>query len=205
MEKKKSCSWASYIAAGLLTATLFGCGGGDSGPAGPTGAQGETGATGPAGPAGSSGSGTVTIASNSVAPSTTATAAWAALAPQVTVTSVTVAGAPVVSFKVTDANGNPVVGLGNTAKSSTATVANLTNLAFSLAKMVPGTNGSPAKWVSYIVTSVPTTTAAAAPSKPTTDNTGTLVDNKDGTYTYTFYRDVTKVVHENGRNVEQRG
>jgi OmcA/MtrC family decaheme c-type cytochrome len=106
---------------------------------------------------------------------------------------VTVAGAPVVSFKVTDANGNPVVGLGNTAKSSTATVANLTNLAFSLAKMVPGTNGSPAKWVSYIVTSVPTTTAAAAPSKPTTDNTGTLVDNKDGTYTYTFYRDVTKV------------
>ena len=29
-----------------------------------------------------------------------------------------------------------------------------------------------------------------APTRPSTDNTGTLVDNKDGTYTYTFYRDV---------------
>ena len=44
--------------------------------------------------------------------------------------------------------------------------------------------------MNYIVTTVPTTTAAAAPSRPSTDNTGTLVDNKDGSYTYTFYRDV---------------
>ena len=26
---------------------------------------------------------------------------------------------------------------------------------------------------------------------PSTDNTGTLVDNGDGSYTYTFYRDIT--------------
>ena len=193
MEKKKNCSWLSYIAAGMLAATLFGCGGGDSGPAGPTGATGAEGPTGPAGPAGPSGSSIVTVPSNSGTPSSTTTAAWAALAPQVTVTSVTVTGAPVVTFKVTDASGNAVVGLGNTSKSSTATAASLTNLSFSLAKLVPGTNGSPAKWVSYIVTTVPTTTAAAAPTRPTTDNTGTLVDNKDGSYVYTFYRDVTKV------------
>lgn len=40
---------------------------------------------------------------------------------------------------------------------------------------------------------MPTTTAAAAPTRPSTDNTGTLVDNKNGTYSYTFYRDVTKI------------
>ena len=84
----------------------------------------------------------------------------------------------------------PVIGFGSTSKSSTATVASYPNLAFSLAKLVPGSGGTPSKWVSYIVTTVPTTTAAAAPSRPSTDNTGTLVDNKDGSYTYTFYRDV---------------
>jgi OmcA/MtrC family decaheme c-type cytochrome len=38
---------------------------------------------------------------------------------------------------------------------------------------------------------MPTTTTVAAPSKPSTDNTGTLVDNGDGSYKYTFYRDIT--------------
>jgi OmcA/MtrC family decaheme c-type cytochrome len=72
-------------------------------------------------------------------------------------------------------------------------VASYPNLAFSLAKLVPGASGSPSKWVSYIVTTVPTTTAASAPQRPGTDNTGTLVDNGNGTYKYTFYRDVTKI------------
>ena len=110
-----------------------------------------------------------------------------------TVTSVSINSAPVVNFTVTDDTGVPVTGLGNTSKSSTATVAGLTNLSFSLAKLVPGTDGSPSNWVSYIVTTVPTTTAAAAPTRPSTDNTGTLVDHGDGTYTYTFYRDVTQI------------
>lgn len=195
MEKKKSRAWLGYLAAGLLATALVGCGGGDSGPAGPTGPQGpagSTGSTGSTGPQGT-GSGVVTVLSNTATPTDAASAAWAALAPQVTVTSVSISSPPVVTFKVTDANGYPVVGLGNTSKSSTATVAGLTNLAFSIAKMVPGTNGAPAKWVSYIVTTVPTTTAAAAPTRPSTDNTGTLVDNKDGTYSYTFYRDITKI------------
>ena len=79
---------------------------------------------------------------------------------------------------------------------------------------------TPTRWVSYIVTSMPakclTTTSgysAAAggcvvtgygtvplngtmfvtPSKPSTDNTGTLVDNGDGSYVYTFYRSITTV------------
>ena len=32
---------------------------------------------------------------------------------------------------------------------------------FAIAKLVPGTNGSPSKWVNYIITTVPTTTTAA--------------------------------------------
>ncbi|MGZ9032714.1 MAG: hypothetical protein ACXW2G_15180, partial [Burkholderiaceae bacterium] len=102
----------------------------------------------------------------------------------------TIASPPVVNFKLATKQGVPVIGFGSTSKSSTATVASYPNLAFSLAKLVPGSGGTPSKWVNYIVTTVPTTTAAAAPTRPSTDNTGTLVDNGDGTYRYTFYRDV---------------
>ena len=196
MDKKNQRHWTRLAVAGLVAIALSGCGGGgDTGPAGPTGATGATGATGPAGPTGPAGSSIslFKVPSNASTPTDAAKAAWAALEPKVTVTSVSIAGAPVVSFKVLDAAGTPVVGLGNATKSSTATVAGLANLAFSIAKMVPGTNGSPAKWVSYMVTTVPTTTAAAAPTRPSTDNTGTLVDNGDGTYKYTFYRDITKI------------
>jgi OmcA/MtrC family decaheme c-type cytochrome len=108
----------------------------------------------------------------------------------VTVQSVTISSPPIVKFTVTDAAGIPIAGLGNTSQSSTQTLPGLTNLAFALAKLVPGVNNGPSKWVSYIVTTVPSTTAASAPSRPTTDNTGTLADNGDGTYVYTFYRNV---------------
>jgi OmcA/MtrC family decaheme c-type cytochrome len=124
---------------------------------------------------------------------------WANATFKAEVTSVTIASPPVVNFKVTDAAGNPVVGLGSTSKSSTATVPGYTNLSFAMAKLVPGTPSldpsaaGPSKWVSYIVTTVPTTTATLTATRPSTDNTGTLVDNLDGTYKYTFYRDVTKV------------
>lgn len=183
------------LALGALT-LLAGCGGGSTGPAGPAGPAGPPGAGGPAGPPGPPGppaSNAVRIPSNATPATDAAAAAWAALEPQVTITGVSIASPPVVNFRVTDPAGNPVVGLGNTSRSSTATIAGLTNLAFALAKLVPGTNGGPSRWVSYIVTSVPTTTAAAAPSRPSTDNTGTLVDHNDGSYTYTFYRDVTQI------------
>lgn len=78
-------------------------------------------------------------------------------------------------------------------------VASLANYAFSLAKLVPGKDGNPSKWVNYIVTTAPTLNAdgtvkvAAAPRTPTTDKEGTLVDNKNGTYTYTFARDIKTI------------
>ncbi len=175
--------WSTSVAMAIL---LTACGGGgDTGPAGPVG---------PPGPPGPAGSTSVTVAKNDKTPTDASIAAWTNMAPQVSVTSVKIDNAaPVVEFKVVDGAGVPVVGLGNTSKSATASVAGLTNLAFSLAKLVPGSNGSPSKWVSYIVTTVPTTTAAAAATRPSTDNTGTLVDNLDGSYKYTFYRDITKI------------
>src|SRR5450755_1384064 len=202
MSTNRTPRWLGFVAAGLLAATLVGCGGGSdgaAGPAGPPGANGSDGATGPAGPpgpGGSSNSGVTNVGSNALTNVDAITAnsvAWANLEPTVTVTSVTIASPPVVNFTVTDGFGLPVVGLGNTTKSATATVASFPNLAFTLAKLIPAAGGSPSKWVSYIVTTVPTTTTAAAPTRPSTDNTGTLVDHGDGTYTYTFYRDVTTI------------
>ncbi len=178
---------------------LQGCGGSD-GQAGPAGAAGAPGSAGAAGPDAKA---TVKLASLS-------TTAWTDLAPTATVTKVTISSPPVVEFKVMDANGNPVLGLAdNTSKSATATVRGYTNIAFALAKLVPGTNGSPSKWVNYVVFSTPTVaqkagTVAATAScdsttaptwcagRPTTDNQGTLVDNGDGSYKYTFLRDITK-------------
>ena len=190
----------TMTAAALL---LSGCGGSDgaAGPAGPAGPAGATGA--PGAPATVS----VSLNGNSVAPTADAAAAFQALAPQIAVQSVTISSPPVVKFTVKDANGTPIVGLGSKSQSSTAIVANLTNLNFTLAKLVPGTNGSPSKWVSYIVTKPPTaaqaagTVAASASCDsttkptvcgtfPTADTQGTLVDNGDGSYQYTFYRDI---------------
>ncbi len=169
-------------AAAIFGLALAGCGGGG-------GDETPTTPTTPTGPlvAVPTGKNPITISA------ATSAATFAALAPVVKVGTVQIASAPVVHFSMADAFDNPIIGFGSTAKSATATVASYPNLAFSLAKLVPGASGSPSKWVSYIVTTVPTTTAAAAPTRPSTDNTGTLVDNGNGTYKYTFYRDITKI------------
>jgi OmcA/MtrC family decaheme c-type cytochrome len=174
----------SSIAALLVLSvlTMSGCGSGDNGPAGPAG---------PAGPPGSSG--VIHVGSNAATnPSVinANAAAWEALDPIVTVTGVTIASPPVVNFTVTDAFGRPLVGLGNKSKSGTAKFDSLVNLSFTLAKLVPGSGGAPSRWVSYIVTSVETNAAQPLPQRPGSDNTGTLVDNGDGSYRYTFYRDI---------------
>lgn len=162
---------------------LAGCGGSDgaNGAPGATGPAGAPGATGPQGP-----SGVPAIVLTPTTPATT----FAALDINATVTSVTIASPPVVNFKMADSQGTPIIGFGSTSKSSTAKFASYPNLAFALAKLVPGAAGTPSKWVNYLVTSVETNTAPVGLSRPGTDNTGTLVDHGDGTYTYTFYRDV---------------
>ncbi|NRF71077.1 OmcA/MtrC family decaheme c-type cytochrome [Aquincola sp. S2] len=179
---------ARFGFAALAFALIAGCGGGGGGESTPPPPTTPPPTAEPPPVAMPTGTSPVTLTAN------TPPATFAALAPKVTIGKVTIAGGPpTVDFAVTDVDGNAIIGLGSTAKSATASVASYPNIAFSLAKLVPGSNGSPSKWVSYIVTTVPSTTAAAAPTRPTTDNTGTLVDNRNGTYKYMFYRDVTKV------------
>lgn len=177
---------STFIRLGLLAlmiSVLAGCSGSDGSP----GAAGT-----------SAGTYAVPVASNSVSPTAESIAAWKALAPQVKVTGVSIASPTVVSFTVKDAAGNAIVGLGNTSQGTSTSSSSkpaLTNLAFTLAKLVPVT-GAPSKWVSYNVVRPPTNAEkTAAPTVewygtyPATDAQGTLVDNKDGSYTYTFLRD----------------
>jgi OmcA/MtrC family decaheme c-type cytochrome len=176
--------WIGFGGAGLLALTLAGCGGG--------GGSGDTAASPPA--AGSAV--TVSVSPPTGTPIDAAAmtpAQFAALAPTGAVTSVSIQSPPVVTFQLTDAGNRGIKGLGFTSQASTATRPGLSNIAFALAKLVPATNGAPSKWVSYIVTANPTTTSGETPRAPTSDNIGTLVDNGDGTYKYTFYRDITKV------------
>lgn len=188
----------------LISSALFGCGGGGDGVNGSNSIV-----TVPINV-----SNKQTIATNAVTPTSETVAAWRALEPKITVTGVTIASPPVVNFAVTDAAGNAVVGLKNYSQGTSATsssVAALTNLSFTLAKLVPATATAPSKWVSYLVTkpitveqkngsilqadkdkASCTTDMSWCATYPTTDKEGTLVDNGDGTYKYTFARDITK-------------
>jgi OmcA/MtrC family decaheme c-type cytochrome len=176
----------------VLAIALAGCGGSDGGDTATTPPP-ATGGTTPPPPLGVV---NVNVAPPSGTPIDAAAMSatqFAALAPVGAVSSVTIQSPPVVTFQLTDASNRGIKGLGFTSQTATAKYPGLSNLAFALAKLVPGSNGSPGKWVSYVVTASPTTTTGEIPGRPSTDNIGTLVDNGDGTYKYTFYRDITKV------------
>lgn len=178
--------------AAICAFVIAGCGGSD-------GSQGPAGPAGPAGPPGPPAPNAIILTPN------TPPATFAALDMAATVTSVTIAGPPVVNFKIADrVTGAAVVGYGRKAKcfprgnTTTPLVGDCyPNLAFTLAKLVPSAGGTPSKWVSYIVVSVPTvsgtTVGARSLQRPSTENNGTLVDNGDGTYRYTFYNDVPAI------------
>jgi len=169
----------------LMISGLSGCGGSD----------GTAGANGTNGTDGTNGTGGSVVASNLTA------AQWVALKPSIDPASisVTINSPPVVKFKVTDQYGNPLIGLGGQRKLSTALVPTNYNMFFTLAKLVPVTGG-PSKWVNYLVTKPAATGTANASvdangktwlgTYPAPDQEGTLVDNGDGTYQYTFLRDV---------------
>jgi OmcA/MtrC family decaheme c-type cytochrome len=191
MNKRFSHRCIGFIAAGLLAATLAGCGGDDStGPQGVAGPPGADGAPGPAGPPGATG----TVNAPFITPQE-----WEASQFSATVDSVDTSGKPVVEFTVVDERGRPVEGLETlTSKAAGTTIATYPNISFAIAKLMPRTDARPASWVSYIVTSVNTTTAALSATRPSTDNQGTLVAvaGRAGSYKYTFFRDVpgTKAV-----------
>lgn len=184
--------------AALIVGTLAGCGGGgDSGGTASTTPPPTT----PPATCGSGGTCVADAAATLPAPlpgaaltvdCTNGATLFPQLAPVITVGGTGVqSNKLVVTFSLGDANGNAYAGFDKiTTKTATATVASYPNFAFSVAKLVPGSNGSPSKWVSYIVTTVPTTSASAAPTRPSTDNTGLLQYLGQGRYQYNFYRDI---------------
>ncbi|MDD5028313.1 MAG: OmcA/MtrC family decaheme c-type cytochrome [Rhodoferax sp.] len=183
-KSRSSPHWIKFAAASLIAAAIAGCGGGGTGANTP-----------------------VTVSGNATAASATAAAAWKVLQPQITITSAAIpaTGNPVIQFTVTDTDGKPVTGLDNYSQATTAWVKALTNVSFTLAKLVPAANGEPSRWVSYNVVRPPTiaerngtltnkacdatTNATWCGTFPAADSQGTLVDNGDGSYQYTFYRD----------------
>jgi OmcA/MtrC family decaheme c-type cytochrome len=171
------------IATAAIALVLIGC----NGKSGSTGATGATGATGPAGPGGPTGP-TGPAATTVVDAARLTPEQWAALKPAGTVTSVTMGGAPVVNFKIADEAGNGIKGLEQFYTAGTPNT--LRNFAFTVAKLVPenATTKAPSKWLSYLVVS-----ATNVPGRPSSESTGTLVGNGDGTYRYTFFRDITGV------------
>ena len=191
----------SRFAAVAATAAflLHGCGGSDGAPGatGPAGADGTAGPAGPAGPAGGQGA----PVANLVNVAQMTPQEFAATQFNASITGVTIASPPVVTFKISDQNGHPIAGFGTPTQAASATIPRSQNIAFTLAKLVPGapgavpgTAGGPSKWVSYLVTTVPNVASlTVTATTPTSDSNGKLVDNGDGTYKYTFFRDITKV------------
>ncbi|WP_243287146.1 OmcA/MtrC family decaheme c-type cytochrome [Geothrix terrae] len=167
------------IAATTLLLALIACDG-KTGPAGANGTNGTNGANGTNGTNGTNAVITVNAAQLT-------SDQWAQLTLKGTVNSVTMGSAPVVNFTITDGVGTPVSGLAAKAASG-----NYTNFAFAISKLVPGTNGSPSRWVCYNVVTTPAEGQAAVPGFTEPENNGTLKDNLDGTYTYTFALDLTK-------------
>ncbi|HMK85394.1 MAG TPA: OmcA/MtrC family decaheme c-type cytochrome [Steroidobacteraceae bacterium] len=164
---------AAALLAFCATLLLAACSG-STGPAGPAGATGPTGPTGPQGP----GAGIQAI------DVTTATAITG------TVTGVTINGPPVVNFTLVDENGVPLKGLP------------AADIYFAIAKLTAGQNGESSYWTSYIYSSVTPNGCpdgvASCDKTPQTQatvefaTTGKLVDNGNGTYQYTFAKDITK-------------
>ena len=198
----------SLVGIAAITLAMLGCNGskgdtGATGPQGASGAQGPTGATGGPGATGATGTngtngtnGVYMVDVNGLTQDQ-----WIALGPKGKVNSVSITpGATVVNFTITNANGDPLKGLDqwdslNPAKDK---VHNYPNFYFEIAKLVPGDPAPaplpgilPSRWVSYIVTTIPTLAKpTVAPSVPTSDQGGTLVQNANGSYSYTFYRNI---------------
>jgi OmcA/MtrC family decaheme c-type cytochrome len=160
----------AYVIGSVLIVLLTACSG-TTGPAGPSGSPGASGSPGP--PAGG--------AALNISTATSITG---------TITSVAISGPPVVKFELDDQNGAPVQGLP------------ASDLGFAIAQLVPGQNGSSSQWNSYIYSTVApaacpagVTACATVPKTQATvesATSGTFVDHGDGTYQYTFAKDITK-------------
>src|SRR3990172_5871285 len=133
--------WRAGLVA-LMVGAVAGCGGGGGG--------GDAGVAAPAVPAGPTLAAAPVPAGNAPVDAGALTAdQFAALTAQIVFGGALVGSPPQVSFAIQDANGNAIKGIGSQSQSATATLKSYPNLAFSFAKLVPGANGAPSRWVSY--------------------------------------------------------
>jgi len=117
----------------------------------------------PAGPAG---------ATSDVAALTAATAL------NTSVTGVSINSPPVVNFTVTNQAGVGMAGL------------TAADLRFNIAKLVPGSNGGPSNWQNYINRAVDGAVQGAQERSAAGYAFGTLANNGNGSYVYTFATDI---------------
>lgn len=104
----------------------------------------------------------------------------------ITIDGVSISSPPVVEFSIRNADGIPLAGIVNS------------DIRFTLAKLVPGTNNEPSYWQSYINDEEaaevgPGFIAGTTSIQADYERNGTLVDRGDGSYSYTFATDITNV------------
>lgn len=102
------------------------------------------------------------------------------------ITNVSIASPPVVDFTLSDENGNPVVGLP------------ASSISFTIAKLVPGTDGNASAWQSYINRTedpggVGPGTETEIQAATENGGDGVLDEITNGIYQYTFATDVANV------------
>ena len=102
----------------------------------------------------------------------------AATALTTNITAVSINSPPVVDFTVTDQNGAGMNGL------------SAADLRFNIAKLVPGSNGGPSSWQNYINRVVAGAIYGSQERSASGYAFGTLVNNGNGSYTYTFATDI---------------
>jgi OmcA/MtrC family decaheme c-type cytochrome len=184
MEPSMKRAMVGWGAAALMVVGVAGCGG-DSGGGGSV----------PPPPPTSIAGVITNAAANPANDTSTSTSSAFSVLQSAGVPAVVVKGAPVVNFTVFS-NGAVKQGL------------TLTDMSFAIAKLVPGTNGNPNRWQSYVSRVEKTTGANNVGSGPngtpvlpealqaTTDpkpaaQANQLVYNPDGYYTYTFSTNIT--------------
>ncbi|WP_041453620.1 OmcA/MtrC family decaheme c-type cytochrome [Anaeromyxobacter dehalogenans] len=183
------------LAAIFAATSVAGCSGDDGdpgspGPAGPPGAEGPAGPTGPTGPQGPAGE-------SPVAPEATQARLYARITAVSIPNAATTGGVPTVTYVLyrDAAMTNPVTACAGGAASGYAAFAP----AFTIAKLVddpanPGTK----VWKSYLnkllVNPVHEPDVPVAAVEASSATVGTLVDNGDGSCSYTFQADLSKQV-----------
>ena len=131
--------------------------------------------------AGCGGSGGSTATGPSAGPAVSATdiaALTASTTLSVGITGVAINSPPVVNFTVTNQAGTGMAGL------------TAADLRFNVAKLVPGSNGAPSDWQNYINTAVNGAVQGSQESSAAGSAFGTLVNQGNGSYTYSFATDI---------------